>query len=144
MNAFVKFTTGLFRMPVGVQIWQGFLVAANLVVPLFFLTRIEAQVVLATFFLSFMLMVMITWRAGFGRLLGLGHILFIPMIIFLLMQLNLHPLTEVYGIWMLSCVGLNGISLVLDGNDVVRYVAGDRAERVIFKRLVDQDEQGGT
>ncbi len=48
MNAFIRFNKGILRLPIGVQIWLVVLIAANLVVPLSYLDRVEAQVVLAT------------------------------------------------------------------------------------------------
>ena len=45
MRAFIKFNKGMLRMPVQWQLWLLALVALNLVVPLFFVGRFEARVV---------------------------------------------------------------------------------------------------
>ena len=49
MHSFIKFNRGMLKMPVHWQLWLLLLVTANLLIPLFFLARIEAQVVVATF-----------------------------------------------------------------------------------------------
>ena len=132
MNAFVKFNKGIFRSPIGVRAWLLFLVAANMVAPLFFITRIEPQLTLAAFVGSFMLMVVITASTGFTRLLGLGHLLWAPLLIFLWTRLDENSSGSVYGIWLRILIGLNALSLLIDGIDVVRYLRGDRAEVVKF------------
>ncbi len=74
MRAFIKFNMGVMKMPMLVRLWLMLLVALNLVVPLFSLDRLEAQVVVVTSVASVMLMTVLTASLGFNRLLGLGHI----------------------------------------------------------------------
>ena len=83
MRAFIKFNKGLMNMPILVRLWLMLLMAVNLAIPFFYLNRLEAQVVVITFLASAMLMTMLTASSGFNRLLGLGHILWIPLLIFL-------------------------------------------------------------
>ncbi len=130
MHAFIKFNKGVFKMPVLWQVWLAALVAANLVVPMFFLQRLEAQVVLGTMLASMALMTYLTGRFGFTRILGLGHILWIPMLAFLLMRLGDIHAGDAFGIWIRAVIVLNGISLAIDAIDVIRYIAGDRGETV--------------
>ena len=54
-------------MPLHWQLWLMLLVAANLVASLFFLHRLEAQVVLGTMLASMMLMTLLTARFGFTQ-----------------------------------------------------------------------------
>ena len=68
MNAFIKFNKGILTMPMGWQVWLMVLVAHNMVVPLFYFGRPEAQVVFATLLASMGLMMLITARTGFTRL----------------------------------------------------------------------------
>ncbi len=130
MYAFIKFNKGVFKMPVLWQVWLAALVAANLVVPMFFLQRLEARVVLGTMLASMALMTYLTGRFGFTRMLGLGHILWIPMLAFLLMRLGDIHADDAFGLWIRAVIVLNGISLAIDAIDVVRYIAGDRKETV--------------
>ncbi len=130
MNAFIKFNKGVMRAPIYVRLWLMLLVFSNLIVPLFYLHRVEAQVVLGAFLASVILMTALTGLSGFTRLIGLGHIFWLPLLYFLWTRLDQIPSDEVFGGWIRVLIGLNAISLVIDGVDVLRYIAGDRAETV--------------
>ncbi len=130
MRAFLKFHRGIMRMPLPWRAWLLLLITANMVVPLFFLHRLEAQVVLAALLASLVLFTVLTARVGFTRLLGLGHVLWVPLIWFLWTRLGDIPADGSYGIWIRTVMALNAVSLVIDVVDVIRYVAGDRAETV--------------
>ena len=64
---------------------------------------------------------------GFTRLLGLMHFFWIPLLIYFWTLLPEIPANGFLGIWIRSVICLNGISLVIDTVDVIRYIAGDRA-----------------
>ncbi len=130
MKAFIKFNKGMLKMPVLWQVWLAVLVATNLVVPMFFLQRLEARVVLGTILASMALMTLLTARFGFTRIVGLGHILWIPMLAFLFTRLGDIPASDAFGIWIRTLFVLNGISLAIDAVDVIRYNAGERQETV--------------
>ena len=130
MNAFVKFNKGLLQMPVHWQLWLMLLIAGNLIVPLFFISQVEAQVVVGAFLASMIIMTLLTGLSGFTRLLGLGHILWIPLLYFLWTRLGQNPADSSFGIWIRVLMTLNGASLVIDTVDVIRYIGGDREETV--------------
>ncbi len=130
MRAFMKFNKGMMQMPTPVRLWLLLLVTVNLFIPLFFLNRFEAQVVLTVFLASMMLMTGLTALSGFTRLVGLGHILWIPMLAWLWMGLDQIPGQDFFGIWIRILMILNSISLVLDAVDAARYIGGDRREVV--------------
>ncbi len=130
MRAFIKFNKGMMKMSTPVRGWLLSLITVNLVVPLFLLERLEAPVVVATLFISMMLMTGLTALAGFTRILGLGHILWIPMLLWLWTRLGEIPADDVFGIWVRVLMVLNGISLVIDAVDIGRYIAGHREEVV--------------
>ena len=130
MRAFIKFNRGILKMPLRWKRWLMLLVAANVVGPLFFLDHLEAQVVLGTILASMTLMTLLTARFGFTRILGLGHILWVPMLVFLFTRLGDIPPRDAFGIWIRALFVLNGISLVIDAVDVIRYIAGERQETV--------------
>ncbi len=130
MRAFIRFNKGMMKMPIQWQAWVAVLVTANLVIPLFYLNRLEAQVVLATILASLILMTVLTALTGFTRLLGLGHVLWIPLIYFLWLRLEQIPADDFFGIWIRVLMIVNATSLVIDSVDVARYIAGDRAETV--------------
>ena len=130
MNAFLKFNRGVMKMPALWQGWLMLLVGANLMAPMFFLNRLEAQATLAAMLLSMALMTVLTARFGFTRILGLGHILWVPLLIFLLLSLRAIPADDTFGIWIRTLILLNATSLLIDARDVIRYMAGDRREVV--------------
>ena len=130
MRTFINFNKGMMKMPVHWRLWLMLLVTLNVVVPLFYLNRLEAQVVVGAILLSMLLMTILTGLSGFTRLLGLGHILWIPMLYFLWTRLGQIPGDDFFGIWLRALMMLNAISLVIDTIDVARYIAGDREETV--------------
>ncbi len=130
MRAFIKFNKGVMRMPIHWQLWLALLVIVNFVIPLFFLNRLEAQIVVGTLVASMTLMTVLTAISGFTRLLGLGHIFWIPLLYFLWMRLEQDPADDFFGLWIRVVMVLNALSLVIDAVDVVRYIAGDRSETV--------------
>ena len=87
------------------------LVTANMVIPLFLLGRLEAQVVLATFLVSIVLMLMLTATSGFTRLLGVGHVFWIPLLWFLWTRLGETPSDTFFGLWLRVLITLNALSL---------------------------------
>ncbi len=117
-------------MPVHWQVWLAALVATNLVVPMFFPQRLEARVVLGTILASLAMMTFLTGRFGFTRILGMGHILWVPMLAFLFTRLGDIPASDAFGIWIRTLFVPNGISLAIDAVDVIRYIAGERRETV--------------
>jgi len=133
-HAFVRYHRGLGRMPARWKPWLLSLLAANMILPLLFITQREAQVVLGTALLGGATFVVLTAFTGFSRLLGLAHFWWIPLIVFLLTRLAPHPATTPYGIWLRTVILLDTVSLVLDTANVVRYLRGDRKEMVLSDR----------
>ena len=129
-GAFMKFNRGMLKFPIHWQLFLVPMVAVNPVAPLFFLQHVEAQIALGAFLVSFALMVYLTGRFGFTRILGLGHILWIPMLIFLFPALGNVPSSDAFGIWIRTLFVINVILLAIDAVDVTRYIAGERAETI--------------
>lgn len=130
MNAFVKFNRGMLSMPLPWQGWLMLLVSVNLVAPLFFLAHLEAQMVVAALAISMMLMTALTARFGFSRILGLGHIAWIPLVFYLWAHLDQAPASNAFGVWLRAVIVLDATSLLIDAVDVGRFISGDRAETV--------------
>jgi hypothetical protein len=128
MNAFLTFNRGLLKMPSVVQAWLVLLLSVNMLAPLFLIETLEARVVLVTMLTSVLLMTWITAAAGFSRLLGLGHILWVPLVVFLWRALPEYSVDTPAGVWLRAVIALNTASLVIDAIDVWRYVRGDRGE----------------
>ena len=130
IRAFIRFNRGMLKMPVPWQLWILVLVSVNFIVPLFFLDRLEARMVLGAFLLNFVMMTALTGLVGFTRLVGLGHALWIPLVVFLWTRLEQIPAEGVFGFWIRALMAINVVCLVIDAVDVTRYVAGDREETV--------------
>ena len=130
MKAFIKFNRGIMQMPPHWRLWLALLITANLIVPLFFIGRLEAQVVIGALLGSMILMTILTGLTGFTRLLGLGHIFWIPLLYFLWTRLDQIPADSAFGVWIRVLMTLNAVSLVIDAVDVTRYIASDREETV--------------
>ena len=130
LRAFMTFNLGVLRMPLGVKVWLLALIAANMVVPLFFISIRAAQVVVLTMLASVMLMTALTAWRGFSRLLGLGHLLWVPLLVYLWGSLPSYPFDTGLGLWLRVLMVLNAVSLGIDTVDVVKYLRGDRGELV--------------
>ncbi len=130
MRSFLKFNKWILRIPLPWRLWMVLLVALNLVLPLFFFDRLEAQLVLVAMVVSMFLMTGLTAVSGFSRLLGLGHIAWIPLVVFLGTRISEVPASDFYGMWLRVLLVANSLSLVIDLVEVVRYAAGDREETV--------------
>ncbi len=126
MKAVIGFTKGLMSMPMPWPVWLGLLVAFNVAGPIYFFEALEAKVVLAAFLASAALMTAIFAIKGFVRLLGIGHIFWVPMVPWLWTRLDQVEPGNLLGYWMIAVVALNGISLIIDASDVFRYLRGDR------------------
>ena len=130
MNAFIKFNRGLLAMPLPWRLWLVLLLTLNLIAPLAFIERLEAQATLAALLVSMALMTGLTGLSGFSRLLGLGHIVWVPLLFFLWTRLGEIPAADTFGLWVRATIAVNATSLVIDAIDVVRYVRGEREETV--------------
>ena len=131
MKAMIGLTKGLMSLPMPWPLWIGLLVVINIAGPVYFFEAIEAKVVLAAFFASGAAMTAIFAAKGFVRLLGIGHIFWVPMVPWLWTRLDQVEPGSLIGYWMIAVVALNGISLIIDAIDVGRYVTGDRKPYVM-------------
>jgi hypothetical protein len=130
MRSFIRFNRGLLGMSSPLKLWVAMLIGANLVAPLFLLEHFEARLTLAAGLLGMALMAGLTGRYGFSRIVGLGHVAWLPMLAFLVGSVAEAPATSAFGFWLRTVIVLDAISLVLDASDAVRFVRGDRAETV--------------
>ncbi len=130
LRAFITFNLGLLKMPLGVKVWLLALIGANMIVPVFFISTREAQVVILTMLASMTLMTALTAWSGFTRLLGLGHILWIPLLVYLWRSLQGYPFDTGMGLWLRVLMVLNTVSLGIDTVDVVRYLRGEGGKLV--------------
>jgi len=128
MKALVDFLRNIFKMPVNWWPWMAWLPLINLA-SIFFLPRIEAWVVLGTGLLAATIMTVLHARLGYVRLVGIGHFVWIPMLLWIAVRLDhISEGTLFYG-WLLTVIVMDTISVLLDIVDLVRYLRGDRTPR---------------
>ncbi len=138
IQAFLRFNRGLLGIAPHWQVWVSMLIAANIVAPFFFLDHVEARVTLAVGLFGMALMTALTARFGFSRIIGLGHVGWLPLLVFLGSRLADVPPTDALGIWLRTVIVLDVASLGFDAWDAIRFVRGDRAE-IVPTRLATQE-----
>ncbi|MBT8402155.1 MAG: hypothetical protein KJO98_16885 [Rhodothermia bacterium] len=121
----VRFFRGLFLMPRYVHAWLFVLAFVNIVPALWWLEHPVAVIVIGVFVINLVLMVLLTWRFGFTRILGLGHFPWYLLNAVLLYGLTTTPPGYMQN-WMLAVIAANSVSLVIDTVDVIRWLGGDR------------------
>jgi signal transduction histidine kinase len=117
----LRFFVELMRQPVWVPIWVFVLMIVN-VASLGFWHEPLARLIFITFMISAMLMMGLYSRFGFEKILGLGHVLWIPLLAYVLMQI---PAVESpFRSYLFVLSALIAISLVFDIIDVWKYFRG--------------------
>ncbi|QPJ64389.1 MAG: hypothetical protein G3M78_02845 [Candidatus Nitrohelix vancouverensis] len=127
VKVFEEFMSGLRSYPKAVQLWISLLAAFNGLVPLFFWDRFEAQVIFTAFIAGGMMGMALVGLQGFTRLLGLMHVFWFPLLVYLYTRLGMHPVEGAFGLYLRVVLAMNGISLVIDVADVFRYLRGERS-----------------
>ncbi len=126
MKSMINFAKTMMILPILWRIWLGMLVAANIIVPLFFIHTLEAQVVSATAIAGLLIMSVIFSEKGYVRLLGIGHIAWLPMLFWLGTRLDHAPADSAFAYWLLAVIIVDSLSLIIDTIDILRYFKGDR------------------
>lgn len=122
----LMFFRDLLRQPKGVALWVFALMVVNLA-GLAFWSEPLARAIVAIFLLSAMLMMGLYSVFGFERILGLGHVFWIPLLGYLIVQLQ-----QAEGLFAGYLVVLSlviGVSLLFDIRDVWIYLSSKGARR---------------
>lgn len=127
----IRFTQGLLRMPLYAQIWVVMLGIVNTLPAIYWLQHAESRVILIIFIANLVLMLIITSRFGFRRILGAAHFLWYPLIVYLLARIDGVQDSDMRA-WIVVLMAMNAVSLIIDTVDVVRWIRGDRDELVDF------------
>ena len=78
MNNPLYFISDLLQQPMWVVVWLGFLMAVNFA-SLYFWANAIGKIIFTTFMLSVMLVMGLYAVYGYEKVLGFGHILWIPL-----------------------------------------------------------------
>lgn len=105
-----------------------------------FIESVYAQVALVAVGVGILIMSLIYARLGFVRLLGIGHVLWIPMLPWLCTQLpRVDHGTWLY-VWLLCLLMINSMCLIVDAIDVTRFVAGERSPHYVWSPSQPTDD----
>lgn len=119
----LRFFVELMRQPVWIPIWVLYLMVINIVSVGFWQEHI-AKLVFITFMSSAMLMMGLYVRCGFTKILGLGHMLWVPLLVYILARI---PAVEGAFQSYLVVLALSiTISLAFDFVDVWRYLTNGK------------------
>lgn len=130
MRVIIDFHKAVMRMAWVWQAWMMILALLNMVLPLVLIRHPEAQVTLVVFLLSASFMMALFKAKGFTRIMGAGHVLWLGLVPWLALQAQAQtgslPPSGLFGWWLVATVAANGLSLVIDIVDVLRYLRGER------------------
>jgi hypothetical protein len=126
MKVMIEFTKTMLLLPQPWLGWMGLLVAVNMVIPLYYIHTREAKVVLIAAMFGLMIMMAIFGAKGFVRLLGIGHITWVPMLPWLWTRLDDTSFGSFFGYWLIAVIVLDSLSLIVDVVDIRRYIKGER------------------
>jgi hypothetical protein len=115
----------LLRFRIIPRLWGWWLVGVNLAC-LWFITHIEAQVVLAVTTIAVGGQTLIYQRIGFTRILGSTHYLWLPMFAWMATRIDTIASEPSLANWLLLLFATNMVSLVVDTVDAVRFLRGER------------------
>ena len=114
-----------FRFRPVPRMWCVWLVAVNLAC-VFHLGHVEGQVVFVVSIAAVLVQVVLHQRLGFVRLLGVAHVLWLPMLAWLAMRAGTISTEPSLQAWVVALAATNIVSLIVDGIDVTRYIRGER------------------
>ncbi len=126
LHAMFGFLRTMMTFPKPWVVWIMLLMLVNMVIPLFYLGTLEGEVVLGAFVFGALHQGWIFSAKGFVRLLGIGHLVWIPMVAWLWTRLDVASTGSLFRHWLLATIVLVSLSLLIDAVDVIRYLRGER------------------
>ena len=118
------------QQPAWIPVWMFFLMIVN-IASVGFWNEPLAKVIFVIFMLSAALMMGLYSRFGFEKILGMGHILWIPLLIYVLMEIP--TVRDTFKSYLVILSISIAISLALDIVDVWKYFTGRKAPNNRFK-----------
>ncbi len=114
-----------------VGVWVNWLVLINMIGIAYIIWKVEARWAVLAMFANVFFMNWLFDEVGYVRLLGLSHVIFwTPLLFYIWRRLPAIPFTAGYGgygygVYIRILLLSNGISLLIDYIDVIRYMLGD-------------------
>jgi hypothetical protein len=133
MKAMIDFFRTMLKFPKPWLFWLGLLMAANMVGPIVFIKSLEGRMVILAAMAGAAIQIAIFGSKGFVRLLGIGHLPWLPLVLWLWSRLDQVPQDGVFRFWILSVIVIDTLSLVIDSTDVIRYLLGDREPQIVLE-----------
>ena len=131
-SVFELFGIVLIRFQPVQRIWGAWLVAVN-AAGLFFIMHLEAQVALGAVGVAVLAQALIYQRTRFIRLLGVTHMIWIPMLAWMVLRLPTLPEGEVaFHVWLITLIATNAVSLAIDAWDATRFIRGERQPHYVW------------
>lgn len=125
-SVFELFGIVLVRFRPMQRIWGAWLVAVNAAC-LLFIQHIEAQVTLGAVGVAVLAQALIYQHKRFIRLLGVTHVLWVPMLTWMALRLDTLPKEETaFHVWLITLIATNAVSLAIDAWDATRFILGER------------------
>jgi len=114
------------------RVWGTWLVAVN-AAGLLFIQHIEAQVTLGAVGVAVLAQALIYQRKRFIRLLGVTHVLWVPMLTWMALRLDTLPKEETaFHAWLVTLIATNAFSLAIDAWDATRFILGERRPHYVW------------
>jgi len=133
-SVFELFGIVLVRFRPVPRVWGAWLVAVNSA-GLLFIQHVEAQVALAAVGVAVVAQALIYQRKRFIRLLGVTHVLWVPMLAWMAQRLDSLPSEEAaFHAWLTALIATNAICLAIDAWDATRFVLGERRPYYAWQR----------
>lgn len=114
----LHFFKDLLKQPVYEVIWVIYMMAINLFA-IHFWDELLAKIIVIVFMVSSMLMMGFYSKFGFTKILGLGHILWLPLAVYI--AVLLPGAESLFFIYLMVLLATISISLVIDIYDVWSY-----------------------
>ena len=122
--SFKVFSEGVHSLPWYWILWIYWMMLVNGLLPMFFLPKFTAIIVLASSLTGLFVGLTLTHAMGYSKILGLMHFPWIPMVcfqVYYLCGLNFR-LESLHGYWLFSSLVVSIVSLVIDAKDVYEYL----------------------
>ncbi len=108
--------------------WIYFMAFVNAIVPIFFLPKFTAILVMLSGFVGLITGLVIIHATGYSKLLGLMHLPWVPMVCFQIYYFYHHgfKLKDPHDIWFLVSLIISLFSLVIDFYDIHTFMTNEK------------------